>query len=89
MNRKIYLALLALAVLIVAPVSAIVNFNNNVNVAEGNPLPPTPPAMVAEGNPLPPIPPAILAEGNPLPPTPPAEGNPLPPTPPQLAVFVS
>jgi hypothetical protein len=85
-NRKIYLALLALAALIVAPVSAIVNFNNNVNVAEGNPLPPTPPAILAEGNPLPPTPPA---EGNPLPPTPPAEGNPLPPTPPQLAVFVS
>jgi hypothetical protein len=91
-NRKLYLALLALAALIVTPVSAIVNFNNKVNIAEGNPLPPLPPAIVAEGNPLPPLPPAIVAEGNPLPPLPPArvaEGNPLPPLPPQLAVFVS
>jgi hypothetical protein len=65
------LAVLALAALIVAPVSAIVNFNHKVNVAEGNPLPPLPPVMVAEGNPLPPLPPTLVAEGNPLPPLPP------------------
>ena len=89
MNRnKLCVALLALAALIVTPLSAIVNFNNKVRIAEGNPLPPPiPPAMVAEGNPLPPLPPVMVAEGNPLPPLPPAiltEGNPLPPLPPAM-----
>jgi hypothetical protein len=89
-RNKLCLAFLALAALIVAPVSAIVNFNNNVNVAEGSPIPPPVPLLVAEGNPLPPHPPVLVAEGNPLPPHPPvlvAEGNPLPPHPP--VVFVS
>jgi hypothetical protein len=87
-RNKSCLAFLALGVLIVAPLGAIVNFNNTVNIVEGNPIPPpVPPVMVAEGNPLPPLPPTIVAEGNPLPPLPPtivAEGNPLPPLPPTI-----
>jgi hypothetical protein len=89
-NRKIYLALLALAALIVAPVSAIVNFNHNVNVAEGSPIPPVPPGLVAEGSPIPPVPPGLVAEGSPIPPVPPtlvAEGSPIPPVPPAAAFF--
>ncbi len=61
MNRNnLCLVFLALAASIVTPASAIVNFNDKVNIAEGNPLPPpVPPMMVAEGNPLPPpVPPA-------------------------------
>jgi hypothetical protein len=90
-RNKLCVALLALAALIVTPVSAVVNFNNKVNIAEGNPLPPLPPAILTEGNPLPPLPPVVVAEGNPLPPLPPtlvAEGNPLPPLPPGLTVAV-
>lgn len=95
MNRnKLCVALLALAALIVTPVSAIVNFNNKVNLAEGSPLPPpVPPVMVAEGSPLPPpVPPTMVAEGSPLPPPVPpamiAEGSPLPPpVPPAVAFF--
>jgi hypothetical protein len=81
------LAVLALAALIVAPVSAIVNFNHNVNVAEGSPIPPVPPGLVAEGSPIPPVPPGLVAEGSPIPPVPPtlvAEGSPIPPVPPVL-----
>jgi hypothetical protein len=86
-RNKLCVALLALAALIVTPVSAVVNFNNKVSIGEGNPLPPLPPSILTEGNPLPPLPPAMVAEGNPLPPLPPvvvAEGNPLPPLPPTL-----
>jgi len=70
-RNKLCATLLAFAALIVTPVSVIVNFNNKVSIAEGNPLPPLPPVMVAEGNPLPPLPPVMVAEGNPLPPLPP------------------
>ena len=44
-SNKLCLAFLALAALIVAPVSAIVNFNDKVNIAEGTPLPPHPPVV--------------------------------------------
>jgi hypothetical protein len=77
-RNKLHLAVLALAALaasIVAPVSAIVNFNHKVDIAEGSPLPPPPPkppVIVAEGSPLPPHPPVLVAEGSPLPPHPPA-----------------
>jgi hypothetical protein len=64
-----------LAALIVAPVSAIVNFNHKVNMAEGSPLPPHPPVLVAEGSPLPPHPPVLVAEGSPLPLHPPVIFN--------------
>jgi hypothetical protein len=67
-RNKLYVALLVLAALIVTPLSVIVNFNNKVNIAEGNPLPPPVPWVVAEGNPLPPPVPWVVAEGNPLPP---------------------
>ena len=89
-RNKLCLALLALTALIVAPVSAIVNFNNNVNVAEGSPIPPVPPMLVAEGSPIPPVPPTLVAEGSPIPPVPPtlvAEGSPIPPVPPAAAFF--
>jgi hypothetical protein len=46
-RNKLCLVVLAVAALIVTPASAIVNFNNNVNIAEGNPLPPHPPVTVA------------------------------------------
>ena len=74
MNRnKLCLALLALTALIVAPVSAIVNFTPPVApvmFAEGSPIPPPmPPVMVAEGSPIPPpMPPVMFAEGSPIPP---------------------
>ena len=71
MNRnKWCLVFLAIAVLIVTPASAIVNFNNQANVAEGAPIPPPlPPVMVAEGAPIPPpLPPVMIAEGAPIPP---------------------
>jgi hypothetical protein len=94
-RNKLCVALLALTALIVTPVTAIVNFNHKVNIAEGNPIPsPIPPVMVAEGNPIPsPIPPVMVAEGNPIPsPLPPvmvAEGNPIPsPIPPVTAFIV-
>jgi hypothetical protein len=87
-RNKLCVALLALAALIVTPVSAIVNFNNKVNIAEGNPLPPpVPPVLIAEGSPIPPVPPVLIAEGSPIPPVPPvliAEGSPIPPVPPVL-----
>ena len=57
-NKPYIIAVLALAGLIVAPVLESVNYSQNVNVAEGSPLPvPRPPAAnavtVAEGSPLP------------------------------------
>jgi hypothetical protein len=58
--RLAVLALAAVAALIVAPVSAIVNFNHGVDTAEGSPLPPHPPVLVAEGSPLPPHPPVVF-----------------------------
>ena len=71
MNRnKLCLAILAIAALIVTPVSAVVNFSHKVNIAEGTPIPPPmPPVMVAEGTPIPPpMPPVLVAEGTPIPP---------------------
>jgi hypothetical protein len=60
-NKLLLAAVLALAGLIVAPVAEFVNYGQNVNIAEGSPLPapvPQPPAanvvIVAEGSPLPP-----------------------------------
>jgi hypothetical protein len=91
-NIGIYLAALALAVLIVLPVNTSVkHLSSNRVVAlspatlSGNPLPmPTPPGF------------ALASSGNPGPmPTPPgraltASGNPLPmPTPPRFAVKTS
>ena len=72
MNRtKLYLAAAVVyASLIVAPALRSVNFNQNVNLAEGSPLPaPVPhpptaqPVTIAEGSPLPaPVPhPPVLA----------------------------
>ena len=94
-NRKqLCIALLALAALIVAPVSAIVNFNHHLNIAEGSPIPPpVPPVMVAEGSPIPPpVPPVLVAEGSPIPPPVPpvliAEGSPIPPPVPPVAAFI-
>jgi hypothetical protein len=60
-RNKLYLAVIvAFAGLIVAPVVEFVNFNQNVNLAEGSPLPaPVPhqstaqPVTIAEGSPLP------------------------------------
>jgi len=94
MNRKeLCVALLALAALIVAPVSPIVNFNHHLNIAEGSPIPPpVPPVMVAEGPIPPPVPPVLVAEGSPIPPPVPpvliAEGSPIPPPVPPVAPFI-
>jgi hypothetical protein len=46
-RNKLCLVFLALAALIVTPASAIVNFNDKVNIAEGNPLPPPVPPAAA------------------------------------------
>jgi len=95
-RNKLCLALLALTALIVAPVSAIVNFTPPVApmvIAEGNPIPPPlPPVMIADGNPIPPpLPPVMVADGNPIPPPLPpvmvADGNPIPPPLPPAAAF--
>ena len=81
-NKRYVAAAVVCASLIVAPVLSFVNFNQNVNLAEGSPLPPpvphTPTAQsvtIAEGSPLPaPVPhppmaqPVTIAEGSPLPP---------------------
>jgi hypothetical protein len=94
-RNKLCLALLALAALIVTPTSAIVNFSDKVNIAEGTPIaPPVPPVIVAEGSPIPPpIPPVIVAEGSPIPPPIPpvivAEGSPIPPPVPPVAAFIA
>jgi hypothetical protein len=79
-RNKLCLVFLALAALIVTPAGAIVNFNDQVNVAEGAPIPPpVPPVMVNEGAPIPPpVPPVMVAEGAPIPP-------PVPP----VALFVA
>jgi hypothetical protein len=69
-RNKLYVALLVLAALIVAPLNVIVNFNNKVNIAEGAPIPPPvhPPVLVAEGAPIPPPvhPPVLVAASHPV-----------------------
>jgi hypothetical protein len=67
-RNKLCVVVLALTALIIAPVSAIVNFNTKVNIAEGAPIPPPVPWVVAEGAPIPPPVPWVVAEGAPIPP---------------------
>lgn len=94
-RNKLCIALLVLAALIVSPVSAIVNFNHKVNIAEGTPIPPPkPPILIAEGTPIPPPkPPVMIAEGTPIPPPKPpvmiAEGTPIPPPKPPVIAFIT
>ena len=61
-RNKLCLATLAIAALIVTPVSAVVNFSHKVVIAEGTPIhPAVPPVLVAEGAPIPPPVPPVAA----------------------------